>query len=209
MATLTASWPVMASTTKSTSSGSAALRTSPSSFINWASIWSRPAVSTITTSRPVRTASLSADLTNFSGLPLRSAWTGTSSRPPRVSNWSIAAGRWRSAATSIGFFPWLLRWPASLAAVVVFPEPWSPTIKMVRGGAARTRPAASDPSVETSSSWTILITCWPGVSDLATSSPTARSLTRARKRLDHRHVDVGLEEGKADLAQCLVDVFFR
>src|SRR5262249_20693920 len=39
------------------------------------------------------------------------------------------------------------------------------------------------PIVAVSSSWTIFTTCWPGVRLLVTSSPTARSFTRATKSL--------------------------
>ena len=51
-ATLTASWPVIASTTSRTLSGFASSRTRSSSSISSSSICSRPAVSTITVSRP-------------------------------------------------------------------------------------------------------------------------------------------------------------
>ena len=51
-ATATASWPVIASRTSSTLSGFTASRTCASSSISASSIWSRPAVSTITTSQP-------------------------------------------------------------------------------------------------------------------------------------------------------------
>ena len=44
--------------------------------------------------------------------------------------------RCRSAATSRGRLPLILRCLASLAAVVVFPEPCRPTIRMTSGGAA-------------------------------------------------------------------------
>ncbi len=95
----------------------------------------------------------------------------------------MAAGRCRSAATSSGLRPWLLSSSASLPALVVFPEPWRPTMRIVSGGDDFFNGTVSPPRVVTSSSWTILITCWPGVSDLETPSPRARSLTRARKSL--------------------------
>ena len=41
----------------------------------------------------------------------------------------------------------------------------------------------SEPSVATSSSWTILTTIWPGVTDLTTVAPTACSRTRSMKLL--------------------------
>ena len=55
-ATLTASWPVIASSTMSTFCGFVALRTRTSSSIRSLSTCSRPAVSTITTSRPCEVA---------------------------------------------------------------------------------------------------------------------------------------------------------
>ncbi len=50
-ATPTASWPVIASTTRSTSCGLTRLRIFASSSIRSLSMWRRPAVSTISTSR--------------------------------------------------------------------------------------------------------------------------------------------------------------
>src|SRR5690606_11618856 len=95
----------------------------------------------------------------------------------------MAAGRCRSAATSSGRRPFDFRCLASLPAVVVLPEPWRPTIRMTWGGLDWRSGATSPPSVFTNSSWTILMTCWPGVRLLETSAPSARSLTRARKDL--------------------------
>jgi hypothetical protein len=50
LATLTASWPVSASTTSRVSAGVEACATAFISAINWSSTWSRPAVSSSTTS---------------------------------------------------------------------------------------------------------------------------------------------------------------
>ena len=55
-ATVTASWPVIASTTRSVSTGLTAALTARISSISASSMVSRPAVSRITTSRPVRFA---------------------------------------------------------------------------------------------------------------------------------------------------------
>ena len=75
----------------------------------------------------------------------------------------------------------LSRWVrrrASLAVVVVLPEPCRPTIMMATGGTAlRSMVWPSAPSVATSSSWTIFTTIWPGVTDLTTVAPTACSRT--------------------------------
>ena len=58
----------------------------------------------------------------------------------------------------------------------------------------------------TSSSLTILTICWAGFSAWLTSSPRARSLTAADELLDHRQRDVGLEQRDPDLARGGVDV---
>ena len=71
---------------------------------------------------------------------------------------------------------------ATLAVVVVLPEPCRPTIMMTTGaGALRSIGCASEPSVSMSSSCTILTTIWPGVTDLITSTPTARFFTSSMK----------------------------
>ena len=66
--------------------------------------------------------------------------------------------------------------------------------------------SVSPPRVSISSSWTILMTCWAGLQALASSAPTQRSRMRATSAADDLEVDVGLEQGEADLAQDLVDV---
>ena len=64
----------------------------------------------------------------------------------------------------------------------------------------------SPPRIVTSSSLTILTTCWAGLSAWLTSSPRARSLTARDELLDHGQRDVGLEQRDADLARGGVDV---
>ena len=49
----------------------------------------------------------------------------------------------------------------------------------VGGRLANDRPDPAVPMSEVSSSWTILITCWPGVRLCMTSAPSARSFTAA------------------------------
>ena len=70
-----------------------------------------------------------------------------------------------------------MNFPANLAAVVVLPAPCSPTIIMIEvsEGDFKTISVFSEPISFTSSSFTIFITCCPGVSELSTSVPTARS----------------------------------
>jgi hypothetical protein len=60
--------------------------------------------------------------------------TGTSIWRPSVRSCSTAAGRWRSAPTSSGWRPWLLNQRASLAELVVLPEPCRPAISTTVGG---------------------------------------------------------------------------
>src|SRR5262245_37689867 len=177
-ATLTASWPVIASTTSSVSCGPTLSRTRRSSPMSASSICNRPAVSRTTTLRPVRSASLSAPRATFTG-SVDSENRGTSMRSPRTRSCSTAAGRWRSAPTSSGLRPSATRWRASLPAAVVFPEPCRPTsITTVGGFELIASLPVSPPSVVTSSSWTILMTCCAGLRLFATSAPRARSLTR-------------------------------
>ena len=57
-----------------------------------------------------------------------------------------------------------------------------------------------------SSSWTILMTCWAGFSAWPARAPMAWSRMRSTKSADDAEVDVGLEQGEADLAEDLVDV---
>src|SRR5262245_8200677 len=94
----------------------------------------------------------------------------------------MAAGRYVSAAASMGCCPCLAYIRASLAAVVVFPEPWSPiSMTTVGGWGAMARRWPLPPSSSTSSPCTTFTTCWAGVRDLRTSCPTAFSFTRSMK----------------------------
>ena len=123
----TAAWPIIASMTKSTSSGEIAARMSAACCIRFSSMARRPAVSTMTTScwarracsRPAReTATGSPWLRVPSPVSVTTSWpktlprsganTGTPARSPTTSSWVTALGRWRSAATSSGVWPWPL-----------------------------------------------------------------------------------------------------
>ncbi len=117
-AVATASWPIIASMTKNTSSGSIALRMSPACFISSASTPRRPAVSTMTTSYSLRSASFTPSRATLTGLPCAlldgpasepsptlpgsGAKTGTPACSPTTCSWVTALGRCRSAATSSG-----------------------------------------------------------------------------------------------------------
>ncbi len=62
------------------------------------------------------------------------------------------------------------------------------------------------PRTVTSSSLTILTTCWAGFSAPLTSAPSARSRTAVGELADHRQGDVGVEQGPADLLHRRGDV---
>ena len=72
------------------------------------------------------------------------------------------------------------------------------------GAKASSRPAP--PISSASSSLTIFTTCWPGSRRSSTPAPRQRSLTCGGELLDDLEVDVGLEQREADLAHRLVDV---
>ena len=136
-AVTTASWPIMASTTKRTSSGCTASRMSAACCISSASTPRRPAVSTMTTSWSLRLASSiearATDTGSPTPLPGSGAKTGTPTRSPLTWSWLTALGRWRSAATSSGALSCSLSQSASFAASVVLPAPWRPASMMTVG----------------------------------------------------------------------------
>ncbi|OQC18508.1 MAG: hypothetical protein BWX71_02796 [Deltaproteobacteria bacterium ADurb.Bin072] len=93
LATLTDSWPIMASTTSSMFSGFVAALISSSSCMRVSSTMVRPAVSKSTTLQPLNWAASMASLQICGGV-LPGAWnTGMSSRLPRTLSCSMAAGR--------------------------------------------------------------------------------------------------------------------
>ena len=102
---------------------------------------------------------------------------------PSTRSCSCAAGRRVSSeAISTFFFCRSVRRRASLAVVVVLPEPCRPTIISGTGaGAFRSIGTASAPSVSTSWSWTIFTTIWPGFTERISSAPTAFSRTWSTK----------------------------
>jgi hypothetical protein len=153
----TASWPTVASTAMSTSFGFTAARTRAASRIMSASTCNRPAVSTISTSWPSRRACFRAFLATLTA-SRPSETTGIPISRPSVMSCSTAPGRCRSAAASSGRRPFSLRWSASLAHAVVFPEPWRPAI-MTTAGEGSLNGRCSPPRVWTSSSFTTFTTC--------------------------------------------------
>ena len=90
-----------------------------------------------------------------------------------------------SQATSSGRLPFCLRMrPASLAALVVLPAPWRPTIITTVGGWEAMVIFVLSPPMRSISSWlTILTMAWAGVRLSSTSVPTAFSVTRLMKSL--------------------------
>src|SRR6266511_2297898 len=190
-AVCTASWPVIASTTSSTSVGCTASLIAAACAIISASTASRPAVSTTSTSRPVRSASARAPRATATGSPRpepsSGAYTGTLACSPSTCSCRTAAGRCRSHATRSGRRCLVASQRASLAAVLVLPEPCSPASSTTVGGrGANASGSLRSPRVAISSSWTILMTCCAGVRLRVTSSPTARSRTRLTKSLTTR-----------------------
>src|SRR5260370_569546 len=103
---------------------------------------------------------------------LPSAESGSMAAGRRVSSDAIITLRLDASASRL----------ASFAAVVVLPEPCSPTSMIgIGAGALRSTPSLAPPKVAISSSWTSFTTIWPGVTDLTTSTPTARSRMRSTK----------------------------
>ena len=112
---------------------------------------------------------------------------GSESTPiwvPRIASCSIAAGRLVSSEARRTFLPFFsFSRFASLAVVVVLPEPCRPTIRMTLGGLSifSVSGASSPARTRISSSWTILTTICPGVIDFVTAAPVAFSVTRLMK----------------------------
>ena len=134
-AVLTASCPVMESTTKRISFGLMAFLIAAISFIISSSTARRPAVSTITRSYPLALASLIAFCAISTGFLLSgSEYIGTSICSASTRSCSIAAGRYTSQATSNGLrFFLVLSIRASFPEKVVLPEPCRPDIRITAG----------------------------------------------------------------------------
>ena len=180
LATVTASWPVMASTTRSVWCTSTLCLISSSSTIISSSTCNRPAVSIITTFRSFLRACSTAAFamsTGFWWSPM--AKTSTCCFSPLICSCLIAAGRYTSQATSSGRFPFSFSFPAIFAAAVVLPAPWRPHIIIVVIALPgwNCNSVVSDPIRAIISSLTILITICPGFSPFMTSEPIARSST--------------------------------
>ena len=116
-------------------------------------------------------------------------------------------GACRATPSALSSFCRSVKRRAILAAVVVLPEPCRPTsISATGAGALRSIACASEPSISTSWSLTILTTIWPGVTERTTSWPTARDTHLVGERADDIERHVGLDQRTAHLAHRLVDV---
>ena len=152
---------------------------------------SRPAVSTMTTSKCLACASArpsAATLTGSAGAGVGGAFARCAGvrredldAGPLTDHLQLVdrAGALQVAATSSGVWPCPRSHLASLPARVVLPEPCRPASMITVGGVlANASWRVSPPRMPTSSSLTILTTCWAGFSAADTSAPLARSLMR-------------------------------
>ena len=166
----------------------------------------------MTTSKPSRRPVSMARRAICTGVwPATIGRLGTPACSASCASCSCAAGRWVSRlASSTLRRRRSFRRSAILPAVVVLPEPCSPTIRIGTGGAALrlSGTAPSPPSASIIASLTILTTCWPGVTEDSTSVPRARSRDLGDEVAHHGQGHVGVEQGEADLAQGLADVGF-
>ena len=134
--------------------------------------------------------------------------TVTPAWPPTTRSCSTAAGRCRSAATSNGFRPCCFRTTAaSLAAVVVLPDPCRPanstTVGRARSVGELEGLAAEDPDQLLVDRLDDLLA---GGETAGERLATAAVAHRGHEPADHAELDVGLQEGGADLAQRLVEI---
>ena len=151
-AVATASWPIIASRTNRISSGWTASRMAAACAISSSSMPSRPAVSTMTTSKCLARASARPAAATATGSPGAApsvsaasaavpgcgANTETPARSPTICSWLTAPGRCRSQATSSGVCPCPRSHCASLPASVVLPAPCRPASMITVGGSWRT-----------------------------------------------------------------------
>ena len=225
----TAAWPIIASMTKSTSSGEIAARMSAACCMRFSSMARRPAVSTMTTScwarracsMPAReTATGSPWLRVPSPLSVTTSWpktlprsganTGTPARSPTTSSWVTAFGRWRSAATSSGVWPWALSQAAELAgerrlARALQAGEHDDGRRLLR------EPDAARLTTEDGDELLVddlddLLGRVQRLADLGAERALAHDVGEL---LDDRQGDVGVEQRQADVADRLVDVGLR
>ena len=133
-------WPTVASITNSTEWGAVA-----SAFLITRTIFTnsairsflfcnRPAVSTSSTSaRPSFARPMASKINPAASAPGSPETTGQPVRWPQICNCSTAAARKVSPAANITEWPSWRHWLASLAMVVVLPEPLTPQTKTTKG----------------------------------------------------------------------------
>ena len=108
-----------------------------------------------------------------------------------------------------GMRPWSFSQRPSLPASVVLPAPCRPASMITVGGVLANRSRrVSPPRIAMSSSLTILMTCWAGLRASLTSAPRRALLDRRDERPNGGQRDVGLEQRDPDLAGGGVDVGF-
>ena len=122
----------------------------------------------------------------------------------------MAAGRRTSVDTSIGWRPWRVSHRPSFPAVVVLPEPWSPSSITTRGDfCVCDSPPCASPNSASISSRTMRTTCCDGreaAEHLLVHRPVAHAID---ERLDDLEVDVRFEQRQADFPQRRLDVDLR
>ena len=132
--------PVVASIVSSTSCGAPSSRWPitrwilRSSSIRWSCVWRRPAVSTMTTSRPRDWAAATESYATAAGsAPDCDETKSAPERSAQVSSCSPAAARKVSAAPITQVSPASRRWCAILPIEVVLPVPLTPVISSTEG----------------------------------------------------------------------------
>ena len=208
-ATLTASWPVIASTTSRIACGLTAPRMRLSSSMSSSSTCRRPLVSTMRTSLPSIFARSSAQRGDVDRVLVGALLVDLGAGLGADLDELVDRGRAVDVARGDGDrrAVLLLEVRASFAVAVVLPEPCRPAMRITVGGRGENvMPAAAPPMSFVSSSLTILTTCWPGLS-CADDLLAERALLELLGELaDDLEVDVGLEQREADLAHRRVDV---
>ncbi len=206
VAALTASWPVMASTTSRISSGLTASLTALSSSIS--------CLVDVQAAGGIEEDHVVAVVDGVRRPPWRYR-PGSSAPSRRQARRAVAddlqlldgGGTVDVAGGEQRLFALLFEGPASLAPLVVLPAPCRPTSMTTVGGCEpKVSFCVSPPMSAVSSSLTILTTFWAGVRLSSTSAPTQRSVVFGDEVLDDLVVDVGLEQRHADLAHGFLDV---
>ena len=133
-------WPVVASTTISVSTSASGSsremmrRILASSFIRLDLLCSRPAVSIMSISVPrALAAAMPSNTTEAGSEPSPCLTMPQPARSAHTVSCSAAAARKVSAAASRTFLPSEVYFAASLPMVVVFPTPFTPTMRMTEG----------------------------------------------------------------------------